>query len=100
MLTSRTRAILARIKKVDEAADKLVDLSKKLYGDLETALMEDHNVRSGETWVQNRFGRFLVDGVDNFTLDQLFNHEQPTLHGKLNGTGIARIIHTPWSIEA
>lgn len=97
MLTRKTRTILKRIKKIEDAGRKMMDLTEKLYEDLESALMDDHDVKNGD-WVSNRYGKFLAQGVDNFTLEHLFQHEQPTLNGLMDGKGNLRVIHTPWKV--
>ena len=97
MLTSRTSKILSRIKKIEDAGRKMMDLTEKLYEDLESNLLQDHDVKPGD-WVSNRYGKFLVQGVDNFTLEHLFQHEQPTLNGMMDGKGNLRIIHVPWKV--
>ena len=97
MLTSSTQKILDRIQRIEDAGRKMMELTEKLYGDLESQMLLDHNVQKG-SWVSNRYGKFQVEGVDNHTLDNLCQHEQPTLNGKLNGNGNLRIIHTPWKV--
>ena len=52
-----------------------------------------------ETVVTNRFGEFLVVGVDNLTLDQPFSREQPALSGLLNNKGNPKIVLTPWKVK-
>ena len=97
MLTDRTRATLARIKRLEDIGKAMMQQSEKLYLKLEAELLEDHGTSKG-IWVSNKYGRFLVEGVDNFTLDNDFQHEQPTLNGLLDGKGKQiRIIHTPWT---
>lgn len=99
MLSSENAAILARIKKLEDAGRAMVDLSEKLYLQLEENLLKENGIVAGETVVTNRFGEFLVVGVDNLTLDQPFSREQPALSGLLNNKGNPKIVLTPWKVK-
>lgn len=99
MLTDASRAIIAQIDQMVEALRQMDQIADQLYADLEKQLLSDHDIEPNKTWVSNKFGEFLVEGVDNFTLENGFEGEQPTLNGTLNGTGQNRIITTPWRIR-
>ena len=96
---TESEGILRRIKKLESALDQIESLARELYKNLEAAIMREHNVAPMKTVVSNRFGKFLVSGVDNFSLEQELT-EQPALVGHINSNTETkeRVILPPWKI--
>lgn len=96
---TEAKGILRRIKRLELALDEIESLARDLYKNLEAAIMRENNVVPMSTVVSNRFGAFLVSGVDNFSLEQELT-DQPALVGYLDSKTETkeRVILPPWKI--
>lgn len=96
---AESKAILERISRLAGALDQIEQRAKELYQELEAAILRENDITPGQTVVSNRFGAFLVTGVDNFSLEQELE-EQPALVGHLDSKtqNQERVILPPWKI--
>lgn len=96
---TESKAIIRRINRLAGALDEIEQLARELYKNLEAAILRENGLTPGKTVVSNRFGAFLVSGVDNFSLEQELE-EQPALVGHLDSKteNQERVILPPWKI--